>query len=49
VDATEVSRNGDYVFPGGLATVHIDRDHCLGEYREPNILIIHPLSCGTAS
>jgi len=33
---------GDYVFPAGLATVHIDRDHDLGEYWEPNIWIIHP-------
>jgi hypothetical protein len=32
---------GDYVFPAGLATVHIDRDHDLGEYWEPNIWIIH--------
>ena len=33
---------GDYVFPAGLATVHIDRDRDLGEYWEPNIWIIHP-------
>jgi hypothetical protein len=33
---------GDYVFPAGLTTVHIDRDHDLGEYWEPNIWIIHP-------
>jgi hypothetical protein len=32
---------GDYVFPAGLATVHIDRDRDLGEYWEPNIWIIH--------
>lgn len=32
---------GDYVFPAGLATVHIDRDHDVGEYWEPNIWIIH--------
>ena len=31
----------DYVFPAGLATVHIDRDKDLGEYWEPNIWIIH--------
>jgi hypothetical protein len=33
---------GDYVFPAGLATVHIDRDADLGEYWEPNVWIIHP-------
>lgn len=33
---------GDYVFPAGLATVHIDRDNDLGEYWEPNIWVIHP-------
>ena len=35
---------GDYVFPAGLATVHIDRDNDTGEYWEPNIWIIHNLS-----
>ena len=33
---------GDYVFPAGLTTVHIDRERGIGEYREPNIWIIHP-------
>lgn len=33
---------GDYVFPAGLAPVHIDRENDLGDYREPNIWIIHP-------
>ena len=32
---------GDYVFPAGLTTVHIDRDNDIGEYWEPNIWIIH--------
>ena len=32
---------GDYVFPAGLATVHIDRERDLGEYWEPNVWIIH--------
>ena len=32
---------GDYVFPAGLATVHIDRERDLGEYWEPNIWLIH--------
>ena len=38
---------GDYVFPAGLTTVHIDRDHDLGEYWEPNIWIIHHVSSRT--
>jgi hypothetical protein len=29
------------VFPGGLATVHIDREKDTGEYWEPNLWIIH--------
>jgi len=32
---------GDYVFPAGLATVHIDRDADTGDYWEPNVWIIH--------
>lgn len=35
---------GDYVFPAGLATVHIDRDADSGEYWEPNIWLIHQTS-----
>jgi hypothetical protein len=35
---------GDYVFPAGLATVHIDRDRDTGEYWEPNVWIIHPVA-----
>jgi len=31
----------DYVFPAGLATVRIDRDHDTGEYWEPNVWLIH--------
>jgi len=34
---------GDYVFPAGLATVRIDREHDTGEYWEPNVWMIHPL------
>lgn len=33
--------SGDYVFPDGLATVHIDRDTDCGTYWEPNIWIRH--------
>lgn len=35
---------GDYVFPGGLTTVHIDREHDAGRYWEPNVWMIHPLA-----
>jgi hypothetical protein len=35
--------NGDYVFPGGLATVRIDRETDLGEYWEPNVWMRHPV------
>jgi GNAT superfamily N-acetyltransferase len=33
--------SGDYVFPAGLTTVHIDRDTDAGEYWEPNVWVIH--------
>ena len=39
---------GDYVFPAGLTTVHIDRDRDRGEYWEPNVWIIHPPVGGAA-
>lgn len=34
--------SGDYVFPEGLATVHIDTDADRGSYWEPNVWMIHP-------
>lgn len=34
--------SGDYVFPEGLAPVHIDRDADLGSYWEPNVWMVHP-------
>ena len=37
----EFPETGDYVFPAGLTTVHIDRDNDTGEYWEPNIWVIH--------
>jgi hypothetical protein len=37
----EFPETGDYVFPAGLSTVHIDRENDTGEYWEPNIWIIH--------
>lgn len=33
---------GDYVFPEGLAPVHIDVDADVGSYWEPNVWVIHP-------
>ena len=32
---------GDYVIPGGLSVLHVDRDTDLGTYVEPNIWIQH--------
>jgi len=39
---------GDYVFPAGLSTVHIDRESDAGAYWEPNIWIIHQIGDGPA-
>ena len=33
--------SGAYVFPGGLATVEIDRERDGGRYWEPNVWMIH--------
>ena len=35
---------GDYVFPGGLATVAIDRESDVGRYWEPNVWMRHAVS-----
>jgi hypothetical protein len=35
--------SGDYWFPGGLATVKIDRDADSGSYWEPNVWMHHPV------
>jgi hypothetical protein len=35
--------SGDFWFPGGLATVRIDRAHNSGSYWEPNVWMHHPL------
>jgi hypothetical protein len=35
--------SGDYWFPGGLATVHIDREQDRGSYWEPNVWMRHTL------
>jgi hypothetical protein len=34
--------SGDYVFPEGLALVHIDRSADRGSYWEPNVWMVHP-------
>ena len=34
--------SGDFVFPEGLAPVHIDKDQDLGTYWEPNVWMVHP-------
>ena len=34
--------SGEYVFPEGLATVHIDRSADRGSYWEPNVWMVHP-------
>lgn len=33
--------SNDYVIPGGLATVRIDRDTDLGTYWEPSVWVVH--------
>jgi len=35
---------GEYVFPGGLATVAIDREADVGRYWEPNVWMLHRVS-----
>ena len=37
----EFPESGDYVFPEGLAPVHIDRSTDRGSYWEPNIWMVH--------
>ena len=36
--------SGEYVFPQGLATLHIDMYHDRGEYWEPNVWLVHRVS-----
>jgi len=33
--------DGDYVFPGGLAPLHVDRGRDLGSYWEPNVWVVY--------
>lgn len=34
--------SGDYVFPEGLATLHVDRERDRAGYWEPNVWMVHP-------
>ncbi|MGW7580151.1 GNAT family N-acetyltransferase [Kitasatospora sp. NPDC054768] len=36
--------DGDYVFPGGLSTLRIERARDLGSYWEPGVWITHPVA-----
>jgi hypothetical protein len=36
--------SGQYVVPGALAPVHIDRERDLGRYEEPNVWMCHPVT-----
>ena len=36
--------SGEYVFPQGLATLHVDRERDLGSYWEPNVWMLHSVS-----
>ena len=38
--------SGDYVVPGALTTVRIDRARDRGRYVEPNVWMLHPVSRG---
>ena len=35
--------SGDYVVPGALTTVRIDRARDRGRYAEPNVWMLHPV------
>jgi hypothetical protein len=35
---------GEYVFPGGLATLAVDRERGVGRYWEPNVWMLHDVS-----
>jgi hypothetical protein len=38
--------SAEYVFPGGLATLSIDREADVGSYWEPNVWIVHSIAQG---
>ncbi|HSL64652.1 MAG TPA: hypothetical protein VK874_08340 [Gaiellaceae bacterium] len=40
----EFPESGEYVFPGGLAPLSIDRDVDRGAYWEPNVWVLHRVS-----
>jgi hypothetical protein len=37
----EFLESGEYVFPGGLATLEVDREADEGRYWEPNVWMVH--------
>ncbi len=37
----EFPATGDYVIPRGMSILHVDRDHDLGTYVEPNVWVRH--------
>lgn len=43
LDGHDLPESGDYWFPGGLATVHIDRERDRGSCWEPSIWMRHTL------
>ena len=40
--------SGDYVVPGALVPVRIDRERDLGRYEEPNVWMRHPVTAADA-
>jgi hypothetical protein len=38
----ELPDTGNYVIPGALVPVEVDREHDRGSYREPNVWMRHP-------
>jgi hypothetical protein len=43
VDEHAVPESGEYVVPGALELVTIDRNVDRGTYVEPNVWMVHPL------
>jgi hypothetical protein len=39
---TRFPETGDYVFPAGLAPLHVDIESDMASYLEPNVWLIHP-------
>jgi hypothetical protein len=39
----EFPESGEYIFPGGLALLEVDREADQGRYWEPNVWMRHPV------